>query len=403
MSSQCSPGLTRTCDFGSPAFSPCTLFSVHTPEARKPCSLGMSSAPFSSLIIRQSKHRAGFSISPSPTSYLPSAFAHPAWMPRGSLASLPFLQPSSRLLQSVTRQSKKLLGFPFHSLVPACRIQKPLKAVQVRARTSPNDAFPSTAAESLNRMHRGSGSEQGFRSPGSEQGSCPGTENVSDLLCNRQEGDESAVSSEGQTEAHAESSEEAHGLCFAAMAVATPKYPNAAAARPPSPGWIFSAVLFVLVSACLFAILRAEQRARAALLVGPGGEKEVETPPEIAAVRRAAGGGNEAFERAKASVAQERLVEKAVAAIRVNDLMRCTAEISLALEENKRARIAIEKDLYEEEELREVYKAALRVWLDGYPPDFGQILQLRNMLQLANEDAEQLEEDIRRQSDVFVI
>ncbi|CAM6100522.1 unnamed protein product [Calypogeia fissa] len=110
-----------------------------------------------------------------------------------------------------------------------------------------------------------------------------------------------------------------------------------------------------------------------------------------------------AFERAKASVAQAACVNRAVAAIRNNNFMECTIEMELALEENRLARTSIESDFYEEEEILQVYQGVIKMWTDGYPLDYGKVLQLRNLLDLTSQKAEALEDEVMQQSDAYVI
>lgn len=43
------------------------------------------------------------------------------------------------------------------------------------------------------------------------------------------------------------------------------------------------------------------------------------------------------------------------------------------------------------------------MWLDGYPLDYGKVLQLRNLLDLPSPKAEALEQEVLQQSDAYVI
>lgn len=185
-------------------------------------------------------------------------------------------------------------------------------------------------------------------------------------------------------------------LNFAALSAQTHRPPLYAPAKQTTSGWISLGVLVSVFLGSFWLINREEQKARERLGSPEDEDRDMPLPPPPPEMQ-------ERFKRAKASVDQERMVDKAVAAIRTNDIIRCTVELELALEENRRARVSIEKDFYDETELVDVYRAALKVWLDGYPPDYGKLLQLRNMLQVSNEVAEELEGEIQRQSDVFVI
>lgn len=43
------------------------------------------------------------------------------------------------------------------------------------------------------------------------------------------------------------------------------------------------------------------------------------------------------------------------------------------------------------------------MWLDGYPLDYGKILQLRGLLDIPSKEAEELEQEVQLQSDAYVI
>ncbi|BBN02218.1 hypothetical protein MPTK1_2g13670 [Marchantia polymorpha subsp. ruderalis] len=184
------------------------------------------------------------------------------------------------------------------------------------------------------------------------------------------------------------------GTAFiAAISAQTYRPPVQIPERSQVSSFITGGILLSIGAWILWVITKSEQYARKAL-VSP--EETLVTPPPAPDMV-------EQYERAKASVTQAALVNEALAAVRTNDLIKCTVEMELALEENRLARTSIESDFFDEGELLQVYRGVLKVWLDGYPLDYGKILQLRGLLDIPSKEAEELEQEVQLQSDAYVI
>ncbi|KAL3677913.1 hypothetical protein R1sor_020869 [Riccia sorocarpa] len=184
-------------------------------------------------------------------------------------------------------------------------------------------------------------------------------------------------------------------ICVAAISAQTyqPPVQDTGTHRSQMSNYITGGVLFTVFAWIVWVITKTEQYARKAL-VSP--EETLVTPPPAPEMV-------EQYERAKASVSQAALVNDALAAVRNNDLIKCTVVTELALEANRIARSSIESDFFDEGELLQVYRGVIKVWLDGYPLDYGRILQLRGLLDVPSKEAEDIEQAVQQQSDAYVI
>ncbi|KAL2641501.1 hypothetical protein R1flu_009088 [Riccia fluitans] len=184
-------------------------------------------------------------------------------------------------------------------------------------------------------------------------------------------------------------------VCLAAISAQTyqPPVQVNGTQRSQVSNYVTGGVLFSVFAWILWVITKTEQYARKAL-VSP--EETLVTPPPAPEMV-------ENYERAKASVSQAALVNDALAAVRNNDLIKCTVVMELALEANRVARTSIESDFFDEGELLQVYRGVIKVWLDGYPLDYGRILQLRGLMDIPNKEAEDIEQAVQQQSDAYVI
>ncbi|CAM6089952.1 unnamed protein product [Calypogeia fissa] len=168
--------------------------------------------------------------------------------------------------------------------------------------------------------------------------------------------------------------------------------PLPAKQRSKLPQYATAGIILSMAALAIWQVIRTEYYDREQL-ISRDQSSVTSTPQRV----------DSAFERAKASVAQAACVNRAVAAIRNNNFMECTIEMELALEENRLARTSIESDFYEEEEILQVYQGVIKMWTDGYPLDYGKVLQLRNLLDLTSQKAEALEDEVMQQSDAYVI
>eukprot|EP00898_Chlorokybus_atmophyticus_P006114 jgi/Chlat1/6503/Chrsp45S05985 len=104
---------------------------------------------------------------------------------------------------------------------------------------------------------------------------------------------------------------------------------------------------------------------------------------------------SEGYEQALARIRQSTMMDRALAFLRARNDARCVVELDRALEQNSICRTPVMSSIYDQQDLYELYRIKLRTSQDGFPSDFGVLLQLRKMLVISDEDAEVIEEEAR--------
>eukprot|EP00899_Mesostigma_viride_P012008 jgi/Mesvir1/20808/Mv07910-RA.1 len=107
------------------------------------------------------------------------------------------------------------------------------------------------------------------------------------------------------------------------------------------------------------------------------------------------------YDMALARIRQSTCLDRAFQNMRSRNDIRCLVDLERALEQNSICREPILPGVYSSEEVEEIYRLYLRS--TGGPPDFGKLLQLRDMLQLSQVRARALEESVQTDDSSFSI
>lgn len=109
----------------------------------------------------------------------------------------------------------------------------------------------------------------------------------------------------------------------------------------------------------------------------------------------------EAYQKALARTRQAQCVQRAIGYMRANEPSRAMVELHLALEENSVCRSPLLQGHQTHDELTGLYQ--LHIQNTEVPPNFAVLLQLRELLGLGADEAEELEKQVLKEAEAFSI